>query len=475
MRAYFVWSPDARRAGAHAPGGRPPAIVPGPAGTRTRRSGARDLVRAHSQAGDRAPHGGRQRLHAAQAPAIVKAIQLYHVKGNGWNDIGYNFLVDRFGTVYEGRYGGIERNVVGAHAEGFNTGSFGVSLLGEYSSLRSRRGASGALEADRMAPRHRTRRPASTFSFISNGNARFPAACPSFCARSRVTATRASPTARARRCTASSPASREGGRDRPAEALRADGHRRRPRRHPRPGAAVVAGCPGRLTSPTPPGRSSPPATATAARSTGRWDAKLRRPATTCTRFAPTRPSRLRSGRSPARSATLRSRSPASPPIRRPSRRTATSRGRDDDRLHAEERRERDGEGARRSSEPRSCRCGKSLEARGRACVACRPGSLPDGIFQIELSASATGGRQATGRPSSSSRGRSAASPPRGSRSLPTPMAGPTGSPSASSSPARPRSGCGSSGTESGSRRRSRARSSGPARSSGTASNVTAGC
>ena len=75
---------------------------------------------------------GRNDYTRAEAPAIVKGIQLFHVQGNGWNDIGYNFLVDRFGTIYEGRFGGVDRNVIGAHALGFNTESVGIALLGTY-------------------------------------------------------------------------------------------------------------------------------------------------------------------------------------------------------------------------------------------------------------------------------------------------------------------------------------------------------
>lgn len=67
-----------------------------------------------------------------EAAAVVRGIYAYHTESRGWNDIGYHFLVDRFGTVYEGRYGGIDEPVIGAHAGGFNIGSFGVALIGDY-------------------------------------------------------------------------------------------------------------------------------------------------------------------------------------------------------------------------------------------------------------------------------------------------------------------------------------------------------
>jgi putative cell wall-binding protein len=70
----------------------------------------------------------------AEVPAIIRAIYAYHVNGRGWRDIGYNFLVDRFGRTWEGRYGGVDRAVVGAHTAGYNSSAFGTSVLGTYTS-----------------------------------------------------------------------------------------------------------------------------------------------------------------------------------------------------------------------------------------------------------------------------------------------------------------------------------------------------
>ncbi|WP_253208179.1 N-acetylmuramoyl-L-alanine amidase [Streptomyces sp. YPW6] len=68
----------------------------------------------------------------ADAPKVVRAIYAYHVRQLGWKDIGYNFLVDKCGTVYEGRKGGVDRPVMGAHAYGFNAETAGISVLGTY-------------------------------------------------------------------------------------------------------------------------------------------------------------------------------------------------------------------------------------------------------------------------------------------------------------------------------------------------------
>jgi hypothetical protein len=82
----------------------------------------------------------------ADPASTVRAIYAYHVQGNGWDDIGYNFLVDAQGKVYEGRWARDyapgekptgedldENGVVGAHVLNHNAGSAGVAMLGNFS------------------------------------------------------------------------------------------------------------------------------------------------------------------------------------------------------------------------------------------------------------------------------------------------------------------------------------------------------
>lgn len=67
-----------------------------------------------------------------EADDVVRAVYAYHTNGRGWCDIGYNFLIDRYGTIYEGRSGGVELPVIGAAQMGFNTRAFSVSVMGNF-------------------------------------------------------------------------------------------------------------------------------------------------------------------------------------------------------------------------------------------------------------------------------------------------------------------------------------------------------
>ncbi|MFE9908540.1 N-acetylmuramoyl-L-alanine amidase [Streptomyces clavifer] len=68
----------------------------------------------------------------ADSAAIVRGLHAYHVEANGWKDLGYNFVVDKCGTVFEGRRGGADRAVMGAHTYGFNRETAGIAVIGMY-------------------------------------------------------------------------------------------------------------------------------------------------------------------------------------------------------------------------------------------------------------------------------------------------------------------------------------------------------
>lgn len=85
-------------------------------------------------------HHTAQNLLPDQSPeGYLRAVYYFHTVTRGWSDIGYNALIGPDGTIYEGRKGFsnhplliLNDGVAGAHAKGFNTGSFGVSLVGNF-------------------------------------------------------------------------------------------------------------------------------------------------------------------------------------------------------------------------------------------------------------------------------------------------------------------------------------------------------
>jgi hypothetical protein len=86
--------------------------------------------------------------HDSNGAATMRAIYAYHTRSRGWCDLGYNFVIDWSGRIYEGRwarnYASWETHdsedyrdyvVAGAHVSGFNSGSVGISLMGNFTSV----------------------------------------------------------------------------------------------------------------------------------------------------------------------------------------------------------------------------------------------------------------------------------------------------------------------------------------------------
>lgn len=86
-------------------------------------------------------HHSAGNTNSADFAAVVRSYWTFHVTGNGWADIGYNWLVDPNGVIYQGRafhedwLGNIFMNVVGAHMGGGNSNTMGICIIGNYSIL----------------------------------------------------------------------------------------------------------------------------------------------------------------------------------------------------------------------------------------------------------------------------------------------------------------------------------------------------
>ena len=92
-------------------------------------------------------HGGNENGYtAAETKEIVYAICSYHVQVREFWDIGYNFLIDKYGVIFEGRRGGIDSTVIGAHTGGFNSYSTGVGFIGDHQSVAPTAAAQAAFK-----------------------------------------------------------------------------------------------------------------------------------------------------------------------------------------------------------------------------------------------------------------------------------------------------------------------------------------
>ncbi|HEU0128564.1 MAG TPA: N-acetylmuramoyl-L-alanine amidase [Pseudonocardiaceae bacterium] len=82
---------------------------------------------------------GSNNYSRVESASVVRGVYAYHTQSRGWCDIGYNFLVDRYGKIYEGRRGGMRLPVRGAHSGDYNVDTTGISLMGDFTSVNPTR------------------------------------------------------------------------------------------------------------------------------------------------------------------------------------------------------------------------------------------------------------------------------------------------------------------------------------------------
>lgn len=115
----------------------------------------------------------------ADSARLMRGVYAYHTQALGYCDIAYNFLVDRYGQVFEGRFGGITAAVHGAHAIGFNTNTTGIATIGNFQDGAPPPAMVGALEwliAWKLDVHGVD--PTSLFTYVTAGNDKFPPGTP---------------------------------------------------------------------------------------------------------------------------------------------------------------------------------------------------------------------------------------------------------------------------------------------------------
>lgn len=167
------------------PAGSAVAATPAPAIITRRQWGADEsLVRGTPAASSRVKAlflhhtDGSNDYSPAAAAAQVRAVLAFHTKVRGWNDIGYNFLVDRFGRIYEGRAGSIDAPMLGAHTGGFNRDSLGIATMGNFEVARPPAAMVGAVQrlmAWEAARYEIDPRGSTTLTSAGGGTSRYPA------------------------------------------------------------------------------------------------------------------------------------------------------------------------------------------------------------------------------------------------------------------------------------------------------------